>query len=79
MAKITTINPIAKSLLYTKQKLRVVAYCRVSTDSEEQQSSLENQREHYTKYIKDNTDWEFAGLYFDEGISATKKESARAC
>ena len=54
-----------------KPKLRVAAYCRVSTDSDEQASSYETQVEHYTEYIKKNPDWEFAGIYADDGISGT--------
>lgn len=42
-------------------KLRVAAYCRVSTDSEEQATSYEAQIEHYTNYIKSNPEWELAG------------------
>jgi len=60
---------------FTEQsKLRVAAYCRVSTDSEEQLVSLETQIKHYESYINANPDWEFAGLYYDEGITGTKKE-----
>jgi site-specific DNA recombinase len=59
----------------TKQKkLRVAAYARVSTDSDKQLVSLETQKNHYEKYIKARPDWEFAGLYFDEGISGTKMD-----
>lgn len=54
-----------------KPKLRVAAYCRVSTDSDEQASSYETQVEHYTEYIKKNPEWEFAGIYADDGISGT--------
>lgn len=50
----------------TKPKLRVAAYCRVSTDSDEQATSYEAQVEHYTEYIKRNPDWEFAGIYADD-------------
>lgn len=53
------------------KKLRVAAYCRVSTDTEEQETSYDAQIEHFTKYIKGNKEWEFAGIYADEGISAT--------
>lgn len=53
------------------QKTRVAAYCRVSTEYEEQESSYEVQVEHYTTYIKDNPEWELAGIYADDGISAT--------
>lgn len=56
-------------------KLRVAAYCRVSTDNDDQLLSLEAQKQHYEKIIKDNPEWEFAGLYCDEGISGTKKEN----
>jgi len=54
---------------------RTAAYARVSTDSEEQMTSYEAQVDYYTKYIKERTDWEFVGIYTDEGISAvnTKK------
>lgn len=54
-----------------KPKLRVVAYCRVSTDSDEQATSYETQVEHYTEYIKSNPEWEFAGIFADDGISGT--------
>ncbi len=53
------------------RKLRVAAYCRVSTDSDDQLISLDTQIKHYDSYIKANSDWDFAGLYYDEGISAT--------
>jgi len=49
-----------------KKKLRVAAYCRVSTDNDAQLESLENQRSHYEDYIRSRNDWEFAGIYFDE-------------
>ena len=53
------------------RKLRVAAYCRVSTDMEEQESSYEVQCSHYTAYILSNPDWEPAGIFADEGISGT--------
>ncbi|WP_354280460.1 recombinase family protein [Streptococcus gallinaceus] len=61
-------NNVAKE---EKRKLRVVAYCRVSTDSEEQAGSYEMQVQHYTDYISRNDAWEFAGIYADDGISGT--------
>ena len=54
-----------------KPKLRVAAYCRVSTDSEEQATSYDTQIEHYTAYIQGHPDWVLAGIFADEGISAT--------
>ena len=56
------------------RKIRVAAYCRVSTASEEQLISLDAQKAHYEEYIKANDSWEYAGLYYDEGVSGTKKE-----
>ena len=52
-------------------KTRVAAYCRVSTDTDEQATSYEAQVEHYTEYIKKNPAWECAGIYADDGISGT--------
>ena len=54
-----------------RPKHRVAAYCRVSTDSDEQATSYETQVEHYTSYIKKNPEWEFAGIFSDDGISGT--------
>ncbi len=54
-----------------KPKLMVAAYCRVSTDSEEQATSYEAQIEHYTEFIQKNEEWEFAGIFADDGISGT--------
>ena len=54
-----------------KPKLRVAAYCRVSTDSDEQATSYEAQIEHYTEYISKNPDWVLAGIFADDGISGT--------
>ena len=52
-------------------KMRVAAYCRVSTDSEEQINSYEAQKSYYTQKIQDSPDWEMAGIYADEGITGT--------
>jgi len=54
-----------------KPKLKVAAYCRVSTDSDEQATSYEVQIEHYTNYIQSNTEWELADIYADDGITGT--------
>jgi len=66
---VTKIDQVDLSIF---KKTRVAAYCRVSTDSEEQELSLETQRNHYESYIKSNNEWEYAGVYYDEGISGTK-------
>src|SRR5450756_2404555 len=52
-------------------RLRVAAYCRVSSDDAEQLQSYAAQVSHYEAFIKQNDDWEFAGIYADESISAT--------
>jgi site-specific DNA recombinase len=52
-------------------KLRVAAYCRVSTDSDEQATSYDAQIEHYTNYINGHPDWKLAGIFADDGISGT--------
>ena len=54
-----------------KPKLRVAAYCRVSTDSDEQATSYDAQIEHYTEYISKNPDWVLAGIFADDGITGT--------
>ena len=55
-----------------KKKKRVTAYARVSSDSEEQLTSYSSQIKYYTEKIKSNPDWEFVGIYADEGISGTQ-------
>lgn len=52
-------------------KTRVVAYSRVSTDHEDQMNSLQNQKQHWEEFIKNNPNWEYAGMYWDEGITGT--------
>lgn len=54
-----------------KQKRKVCAYARVSTDTEDQLHSVEAQKSLYTQKIIENPDWEFVGLYADEGLSGT--------
>ena len=50
---------------------RVAAYCRVSTDSEEQLTSYTAQKAYYTQKIDENPDWEMAGIFADKGITGT--------
>ena len=63
----TKLNEIVNNI-----KKRVCAYARVSTDSEEQLTSYSSQIKHYSEYIKSNPNWEFVGVYADEGISGTQ-------
>ena len=54
-----------------KRQKRVAAYCRVSTEEEEQQSSYEAQCSYYTDKLMTNPEWTMAGIFADEGISGT--------
>lgn len=77
MAKKVTVIPAKQVManstkkMSTQKKIRVAAYCRVSTDQEEQLNSFENQVEYYTRYIKENPAYEMVDIYADEGISGT--------
>lgn len=53
-------------------QIRVAAYCRVSTEQEEQQNSYQTQINYYTDLINKNPEWELAGIFADEGISGTQ-------
>ena len=55
----------------SKSQLRVAAYCRVSTDDEEQLTSYEAQKNYYTDKIMTNKEWTMAGIFADEGITGT--------
>ena len=55
----------------SKRQLRVAAYCRVSTDDEEQLTSYEAQKNYYTDKIMTNKEWTMAGIFADEGITGT--------
>ena len=55
----------------SSRRQRVAAYCRVSTDSEEQLTSYTAQKAYYTQKIGENPDWEMAGIYADRGITGT--------
>lgn len=55
----------------TQRQLRVAAYCRVSTDDEEQLTSYEAQKNYYTEKIMTNPNWTMAGIFADEGITGT--------
>ena len=69
--KVETISsaPVAK------RKLKAAAYARVSTDLDSQETSIENQCDHYLHLIKANPDWELAGVYEESGVSGTKADT----
>ena len=75
--KIVTVIEPKRSMTVDKEKYRqkkVAAYCRVSTDSEEQLVSYANQKKVYTEMIASRKDWCFAGLFADEGKSGTRAD-----
>lgn len=55
-----------------RNKLRVAAYCRVSTDKDDQTNSLISQRRYFADYINHHEDWVLNDVYYDEGISGTQ-------
>ena len=67
-------NPEFAKASAVRRQLRVAAYCRVSTDSEEQLTSYEAQRTYYTDKIMSNPEWTMAGLFADEGITGTSAQ-----
>ena len=75
MAKVVTIpakiNAFTKVPIGENRKRRVAAYARVSTDKDEQYTSYESQIKYYTEYIQKHPEWEFSGMYADEGITGT--------
>lgn len=70
-----TLTPQRQSLFDTAQRRRTAAYARVSTDSDEQETSFEAQVEYYTKYISERSELELIKVYTDEGISALNTKS----
>jgi site-specific DNA recombinase len=74
MARNVTVIPASQTTRKAddkKRKVRVAAYCRVSTAMEEQTNSYKNQVKYYTEYINRHPEYVLAGVYGDEGISGT--------
>ncbi len=69
--RVETILSLPELRKNTNLIQRVAVYARVSTDHEEQQTSLAAQKDYYAKLIDAHADWSLAGIYADEGISAT--------
>ena len=82
MERKVTVIPAKQKSLSTKStsksdKLKVAAYCRVSTEQEEQQNSFENQVDYYTKYINSRPEYTLVDIYADEGISGTNTKKRK--
>ena len=71
MPQVITIPP---SDPVRDRKLRVAAYARVSSNSEDQLNSFAAQNAHYTEVITANPEWEFVDVYADKGITGTSAE-----
>ena len=78
MERQVTVIPAAKTVKAKgrqrqapERKLRLAAYCRVSTEQEEQENSFRNQVDYYIRFIGNHPEYELAGIYADEGISGT--------
>ena len=65
---------IDKRVGIERDKTRVAAYCRVSTDQPGQEESFDTQVQYYQKMISQNPRWEFAGVYADKGVNGTNAE-----
>ena len=66
-----SIHRFSEVPLATAEKRKVAAYARVSTDNKDQKTSYAAQVDYYTNYIQSRPDWEFAGMYSDEGVTGT--------
>jgi len=72
---VQVIKPSAPADATPKPALRLIrtaAYCRVSSDSDEQETSYEAQCTHYVSYISANPAWTLAGIFADEGVTGTQ-------
>jgi len=74
---VSEVDPIYENKDFRQKMRRVAAYGRVSTDSSDQENSLKNQMKHYDTIIPANPNWEYVGLYVDDGISGTSTRNRK--
>lgn len=74
MRKVTEISPTQDHRPIELRHLRVAAYCRVSTELEEQTSSIELQERHYSQLIAGNPHWENAGIFLERATGLNLNE-----
>lgn len=84
MARSITLIPVVPKNEVTESngiihpiKKRVAAYCRVSTDQDQQLNSFEAQRIYFKNLINNNDEWKIVGIYADEGISGTNTKKRK--
>jgi len=78
---VTNINRyerLREQQLYEKKTYRVGAYCRVSTDKEDQANSFESQQRYFREYITRQPGWEIKEIFADEGTSGTSTKKRKA-
>ena len=74
---VSEVAPIYENKDWRQKIYRVAGYTRVSTDSSDQENSLKNQKDHYETTIRANPNWEYVGLYVDDGISGTSTHNRK--
>ena len=75
-----TVIPAKRKRVHSNETceiIRVAAYCRVSTEEENQQNSYATQISYYTEYITNHPDWQLVGIYADEGITGTQTKDRK--
>ena len=70
------LSPINGGRRTMNNKIKVAAYCRVSTDMEDQLHSLSAQIKYFTEYISNHEDYTLIEVYYDEGITGTSTKNA---
>ena len=74
MQKTTKLSPVLPNPPIELQHLRVAAYCRVSTEQEEQSGSIELQKRHYAWLISQNPNWENVGIFSERASGLSLRE-----
>ena len=74
MRNVIAIPSVEGSLPIELRHLQVAAYCRVSTEQEEQTSSIELQKRYYTQLISGNPNWENVGIFSERATGLNLKE-----
>ena len=79
MQKTMELSPVQIDLPIELQHLRVAAYCHVSTEQEEQSSSIELQEQHYARLISENPNWESSGIFSERTTGLNLQERPEFC
>ena len=79
MRNVIEVTPTKSNFPIKLQQLRVAAYCRVSTELEEQTSSIELQEQHYARVISENPNWNNAGIFSERATGLNLKDRPEFC